>query len=253
MTIGSKLYLRSVSFRPGVELDPTQYPHSIPAVRALDGLTFDRAVTFLVGENGSGKSTIVEAIAVAWGFNAEGGSQHFRFGTKASHTDLHTRLRLARSTRRAKDGFFLRAESFYNVATNVEELDKNGGPSNGPPFLDGYGGCSPHEQSHGESFFSLLTHRFRGEGFYVLDEPEAALSPARQLAAMVRIHELVTRGSQFLIATHSPMLLAYPDARVLQLDESGMHPVNYEDTDHFVLTKTFLSNPRQYFHRLFGP
>lgn len=219
------------------------YPFALPALRNFQRLELHPAVTFLVGENGSGKSTLLEAVAAAWGFNPEGGGKNFRFSTRSSHSVLHEYLRLSRTYRRPKDGFFLRAESFFNVATEIEQLDEGPG---GPPIIDSYGGISLHEQSHGESFFSLMTHRFRGHGFYVLDEPEAALSPARQLAMLRRLHELVQRRSQFLIATHSPMLLSYPDAWIYQIGVQGLERVRYEDTEHYELTRSFLNNPQGY-------
>jgi len=216
------------------------YPFSLPAVRNLERLEFHPAVTFLVGENGMGKSTLLEAIAVGYGFNAEGGSKNFSFETRASHSDLYQYLRLARGFQRPKDGFFLRAESFYNVATQVEELG-----------VTGYGAKPLHDQSHGESFWSLLMERFRGHGLYMLDEPEAALSPSRQLAALVRIHQLVQSGSQLVIATHSPILMAYPDARILHLSEDGIRPVAYQETEHFQLTRRFMENPQRILRELF--
>jgi predicted ATPase len=218
-----------------------EYPFSLPSVRALDVLPLHPKVTFVVGENGSGKSTLLEAIAVAWGFNAEGGSTNFRFDTRASHSSLADHLRLAKGVRRPKDGFFLRAESFFNVATQVENLG-----------VGGYGARSLHEQSHGESFLTMLTTRFRGEGFYVLDEPEAALSPQRQLAALSRIHQLVEDGSQFVIATHSPILMAYPDADIWLAGEDGLERVAYEDTEHYRVTRDFLANPRRMLDVLFS-
>jgi predicted ATPase len=207
------------------------YPFSLPSVKSLDKLEFHPAVTFLVGENGTGKSTLLEAIAVAFGFNAEGGSKNFRFETRPSHSELHRYLRMARGVRRPKDGFFLRAESFFNVATQVEELG-----------VRGYGDKSLHEQSHGESFLTLLTERFRGDGLYILDEPEAALSPSRQLAALVRIHDLVRDGSQFIIATHSPIIMAYPTATIYHFSQNGIEPMPYEQTEHYTLSKRFFDN-----------
>jgi predicted ATPase len=216
------------------------YPFDLPVIRSLKRLEFHPAVTFLVGENGAGKSTLLEAIAVAWGFNAEGGSKNFGFATRASHSKLCQYLRLARSFPKPTDGFFLRAESFFNVATYVEDLG-----------VTGYGDKSLHDQSHGESFWSLLMNRFRGQGLYILDEPEAALSPSRQLAALVRIHDLVQEGSQFIIVTHSPIIMAYPDARILQLSSGGLKPIPYEETEHFTLTKCFLENPKRILNELF--
>ena len=215
--------------------DPEAFPWSLPVFRWLDRLEFKAQVTFLVGENGSGKSTLIEALAVAWGFNAEGGSVNFSFGTRESHSPLHNFVRPIRSVKRAKDGFFLRAESHFNVATYVENTG-----------VSGYGDVSLHEQSHGESFFALLDNRFRGEGLYILDEPEAALSPNRQLSFLARLHELVNQNSQFIIATHSPIILGYPDAWIYQTTPSGLERVEYEDTDHFQVTRNFL-NRRQTF------
>jgi predicted ATPase len=216
------------------------YPFSLPAVKELGTLKLHPKVTFIVGENGSGKSTLLEAIATSWGFNPEGGTKNFNFGTRRSHSELHGFLTLGKSVKRAKDGFFLRAESFFNVATEIEELDKGPG---GPPIINSYGYKSLHEQSHGESFFALIMKRFGGNGLYILDEPEAALSPSRQLAMLSRIHELVGLNSQFIIATHSPILMAYPDADLYQIEESGLVRTAYEETEHFLVTKAFLGNP----------
>ena len=217
-----------------------QFPFSLPAVRNLDTLILHPSVTFIVGENGSGKSTLLEAIAIVLGFNPEGGTRNFNFATRASHSDLHKFLRLSKDIRRPKDGFFLRAESFFNVATEIERLDEE--PASGPPVINSYGGRSLHEQSHGESFFSLLMNRFGGNGLYILDEPEAALSPARQMAMISRMHDLIQDDSQFIIATHSPILMAYPDAQIFVLSPDGIKKVRYTETDHFRVTKDFLNN-----------
>jgi predicted ATPase len=216
------------------------YPFSLPAIRKLDRVTFHPKVTLIIGENGSGKSTLLEAIAVAWGFNAEGGSKNFRFSTRASHSQLCDCIRLAKGFRRPKDGFFLRAESFFSVATDIERMDAEGGL--GQPIIDSYGGRSLHEQSHGESFLALLNERFRSDGLYILDEPEAALSPTRQMAALRPIHELVNEGAQFVIATHSPILMACPDAKILLIDEDEIKTVSYTETEHFVVARNFLNN-----------
>jgi predicted ATPase len=225
-----------------------EYPFCLPVVRHLDTLELHPAVTFLVGENGSGKSTLMEALAVAWGFNAEGGTKNFRFGTRASHSSLHESLRLIKSARRARDGFFLRAESLFNLATEIENLDA--APSFGPPIIDSYGHQSLHEQSHGESFLAVMLHRFGGQGFYVLDEPEAALSPTRQLAMLSRIHQLVGDRSQFVIATHSPILMAYPNAWIYQIGTKGIERVSLEETEHYVVAKRFLNDPHRQLERL---
>ena len=218
------------------------FPYCLPALRHLSSLELHPSVTFIVGENGSGKSTLLEAVAIAAGFNAEGGTKNFRFHTRRSHSSLHECLTLVKSLKRPRDGFFLRAESFFNVATEIEHLDEEF--SFGPPIIDSYGGRSLHEQSHGESFFALMNNRFGGQGFYVLDEPEAALSPTRQLAMLVRMHELVRAKSQFVIATHSPILMAYPDARIYQIGKRGLEQVAYEETDHYVVARRFLADPR---------
>jgi predicted ATPase len=217
----------------------SEYPFSLPALRGLDEIVFDPGATFLIGENGTGKSTLLEALAVAWGFNAEGGTRNFRFSNRTSHSGLHRYLRLVKGIRRPRDGYFLRAESFFNVATEIENLDLGAG---GPPIINAYGGHSLHEMSHGESFLALLMKRFRSPGLFMLDEPEAALSPTRQLAMLARMRQLIRRGSQFIIATHSPILMAYPDAQILLLTEQGIQRVAYEETEHFRVTRDFLNN-----------
>jgi predicted ATPase len=215
------------------------FPFSIPAIGGLDTIEFDRPVTFFVGENGAGKSTLLEAIAVGMGLNAEGGSRNFRFATRESHSGLSNFLRLSRSVRRVRDSFFLRAESYFNVATEIEALDREPG---GPRIIDSFGGKSLHEQSHGESFFALFLNRLRGNGLYFFDEPEAALSPTRQLAFLSRLHELVKDGSQFFIATHSPILMAYPDAAILVFENGPPRWTDYRDTEHYGVTRTFLND-----------
>jgi len=226
------------------------YPFSLAAIRHLDALELHPKVTFVIGENGSGKSTLLEAIAVAWGFNPEGGTKNFRFTTRRSHSPLHECMRLVKTPKRARDGFFLRAESFFNVATEIEHLDEE--PSPAPRVIDSYGGRSLHEQSHGESFFALMQNRFGGNGFYVLDEPEAALSPARQLAMILRMQELVDAHSQFVIATHSPLLMAYPDAWIYQIGGQGLTRVTLEETEHYVVAKRVLNDPHGQIARLLG-
>ncbi len=214
------------------------YVSDLPVIRYLNKvqeLPFPQSVTFLVGENGSGKSTLLEAIAVCAGFNAEGGSRNFNFSTKHTESNLSTYMTLVKSAHE-KDGFFLRAESFYNVASQVDDLHLN---------LQGYGGESLHRKSHGESFFSLVQHRFRGHGLYLLDEPESALSPERQMGLLTEIDRLVKQNSQLIIATHSPILLAYPNATIYQFSESGIDEVTYEETEHYLVTKQFLENPQR--------
>jgi predicted ATPase len=221
-----------------------KYPFSLPAFRNLTTLPLHPSVTFFVGENGTGKSTLLEGLAVAFGLNAEGGSRHFAFSTRETHSALNEAIRISPGLRRPRDTYFLRAESFYNVASQIDELDKN--PEDWrnppPPIRDGYGGKSLHEQSHGESFFALFMNRFRGQGFYILDEPEAALSPARQMSLLTRLQMLVQQGSQFVIATHSPIIMAYPDSRIFRFDEDGIRPVEYIETEHYLVMKRFMGD-----------
>jgi len=242
------MFLKEISIKENKKPDWQCYPFNIPAVKNLGILSFPENVTFLVGENGSGKSTIIEAIAISLGFNPEGGSKNFNFETKNSHSKLHEYLKTSRSFIQPKDGFFLRAESFYNLASNVDELSKNGGNS----IYNYYGGKSLHEQSHGESFISLILERFSEQGLFILDEPEAALSPQRQMTLLVRMHQLVNQESQFIIATHSPILLSYPNATIYQITDSGIESVQYEDTDPFSITKAFINNRKKMLAELFN-
>lgn len=236
------LYLRHAELLRDQVPSFQTYPFHLPAVRTLDRLIFQKPVTFLVGENGTGKSTLLEGIAAAWGFNPEGGTLNFSFNTRSSHSSLNEYFRIARGVRRPKDGFFLRAESYYNVASYIDELDEQ--PGFTPPIKNSYGGKSLHEQSHGESFFAAFVHRFAGRGLYILDEPEAALSPLRQMSLLVRMHELVQQDSQFIIATHSPILMSYPEAEIFLLEGEGIRSVALEETEHYTVTKAFM-NDRQ--------
>ncbi|MFZ7101528.1 MAG: AAA family ATPase [Peptococcaceae bacterium] len=229
---GMYQYLRSVELKNLKDRLSNVYPFSLKAVQELTRLDFHPNVTFLIGENGSGKSTLLEAIAVAYGFNPEGGSKNFNFSTKDTHSDLSDYLRLTKGVLAAKDGYFLRAESFYNVATNIDNLD----------VAKYYGNVSLHKQSHGESFMSLVLNRFSGKGLYILDEPEAALSPTRQMALVTRIHDLVRKDSQFIIATHSPIIMAYPKAIIYNI-ENRYASISYEDTEHYQVMKSFMNNP----------
>jgi predicted ATPase len=241
------LYLELVRERiPAVD----QFPYNLPAIRHLRELPFHPKVTFFIGENGTGKSTLMEAIASVYGLNAEGGSLNFRFATRTSHSSLDECLRLARAPHIPGDSYFLRAESFYNVATEIERLDADDG--GGPPIIGAYGGRSLHEQSHGESFFALFKNRFRDNGLYLLDEPEAALSPKRQLEFLVLLHDYCKRGCQFVIATHSPIIMAYPDARIFLLDSDAIREIAYAETEHYLVTRGFLSNPQRTLAILFA-
>ena len=219
-------------------------------LRRMGGLRFQKNVTFLVGENGVGKSTLIEGIAVAMGFNPEGGTVNFNFATNDSHSDLHRYMTVSRGYKRHRDGFFLRAESFYNVASNIDELDAE--PGGGAKLISSYGGVSLHKQSHGESFLALVENRFSGNGLYILDEPEAALSPMRLMRLMVCMQALVKQDSQFIISTHSPILMTFPDAEVVEITDEGIRSVNYKDTEHFVVTKRFMDAPEKIVESLLG-
>ena len=217
-----------------------EYPFSLPAVKNLQRTLFHPHVTYIVGENGSGKSTLLEAFAITQGFNPEGGTVNFTFSTRPSHSILHEYLRIAKTHKRAETGFFLRAESFFNVATEIENLDSD--PVSGNKIIASYGGKSLHEQSHGEAFFALMQNRFGANGLYILDEPESALSPNRQMSMLTLIHDLVKQGAQFVIATHSPILLSYPSAKIYEIKEEGLVETAYEDTDTFKVSKRFLND-----------
>ncbi|MEC0243148.1 AAA family ATPase [Paenibacillus dokdonensis] len=237
------LYLRSMMLKREEVPSFRTYPFSLPAVHDFYSLSFQKPVTFIIGENGSGKSTLLEAMAIAWGFNPEGGTLNFSFETKSSHSDLYRYMRLAKGVVRPRDGFFFRAESYYNVATNIDQLDAEEG--SGPHIRDSYGGKSLHEQSHGESFFATFMNRFGGRGLYLMDEPEAALSPLKQLSMLTRMHQLVTKQSQFVIATHSPILMTYPHAEIWLLDEEGMRQVALEETEHYIITRKMMNDREQ--------
>ena len=228
-------YIKGIRLQSGYE--PDYYPFNIPAVRHLEkmgSLNLEKPVTFFVGENGTGKSTLIEAIAVAMGFNGEGGSRDFFFSTQDTHSELCDYLTISKSVW-PKDGFFLRAESFYNTASYLEQNST----------LARYGGVSFHKQSHGESFLALAMNRFEGNGLYILDEPESALSPQRLMSLLVLVDELVKNNSQFIIATHSPILMAYPNAEILEFSEKGIHKVGYRETEHYKITKQFIDMPER--------
>jgi predicted ATPase len=244
--------LRAVVVREDVRA-PDRWPWTVPVLRSLERLELHPGVTFLVGENGTGKSTLVEGIAVAAGFPPEGGSLGFGAHTRDESAALAEGLRLDRGHRRPSTGFFLRAESFFNVATQIDRLEEEANESPLlPSLLASYGDVSLHERSHGEGFLALALHRFGPNGLYVLDEPEAALSPQSSLALLRRMHDLVAAGSQFVIATHSPILMGFPDAWIYELSDRGADRVEYDATDHVRLIRSFLVDRDRFLRELFS-
>ena len=221
------------------KIDRGSYLRDIEAISGLDHLEFHKPITFFVGENGSGKSTLLEAIAVAYGFNPEGGTKNYSFSTYDSHSELCDSIRLSKGIHKPGWGYFLRAESFYNVATAEEEYSRYGGT---PQHF--------HEKSHGESFLAMAQSNFRTNGVYLLDEPEAALSPQRQLTLLIEIVRCARAESQFIIVTHSPILLGIPDSEILSFDDGRIHACDYEDTDSFQVTEMFINNRKQILHQL---
>lgn len=246
----ASLFVERIKFKGSLPCN--SYLKKIPAVRHFERageIHFEKRVTFIIGENGSGKSTLVEAIAIACGFNPEGGTKNYSFSTNETHSGLWKNITVSR-TGRERDGYFLRAESFYNSATYLDELDSIACPA--PKILSSYGGKSLHRQSHGESFISLVENRFGRDSLYILDEPEAALSPMRLMRLIVRMKELEAEGCQFIISTHSPILMSYPGASVMELSDEGISTVDWRQTEHYAVTKRFLDDPQGMYRELFG-
>lgn len=213
------------------KIEQSSYLRKIEAIKDLEELVFEKPITFFVGENGSGKSTLLEALAVAYGFNPEGGTKNYSFSTYDSHSQLYEAIRVSKGFRKAKWGYFLRAESFYNVATKEEEYADIAHPSE-----------KYHEKSHGESFLALAQNQLRPDGLYLFDEPEAALSPQRQLTLLMEICSCAKQGSQFIIVTHSPILLGIPDAQIVSFDDGTVHNCEYEETESYKVTEMFINN-----------
>ena len=221
------------------KIDQGSYLWNIKAIAGMERLYFENPITFFVGENGSGKSTLLEAIAIAYGFNPEGGTKNYSFSTRESHSQLYSAMRLIKGIHKPGWGYFLRAESFYNVATADEEYAKEGGVNH---FY--------HEKSHGESFLAMAQENFKQNGVYLLDEPEAALSPQRQLTLLMEIDRCAREESQFFIVTHSPIILGMPGAQILTFDDGRVHPCEYEDTDSYRITEMFINNREALLRRL---
>ena len=234
----SDLFIRAACME-WATVPQSSYLWGIDAIAGVDRIDFDSPVTCFVGENGSGKSTLLEAMAVSAGFNPEGGTKNYVFSTFDSHSQLCGSMRLVKGVKKPRWGYFLRAESFYNVATAEEEYSRMGGI---PQHL--------HEKSHGESFLTTVQNNFRPGGLYFLDEPEAALSPQRQLTLLREIYTCAWAGAQFFMVTHSPILLGLPDAAILSFDGGPLHPIAYEDTDSYQITSLFLSDRKRMLHSL---
>lgn len=230
------------------------YPFSVAAIRELNELVFRSRICFFAGENGTGKSTLLEAIAAHYGFGREGGNRNFRNDSTESNQSIDPLVKALRLSfdKRTGAGFFLRAESFFNTASHIDALDRE--PGYGPPISAFYGGRSLHARSHGETFFTVLDLKFRRNGLFLLDEPEAALSLQRQLSFLVLIHDVLRKfkDAQFVISTHSPVLLAYPNAQILSFDEGGVHEVDYEQTGSFQVAHRFLNHREQVLEELFA-
>jgi len=220
-------------------ISESSFLRSIPALQFEGGLEFRKNIAFFVGENGTGKSTLLEAIAVAYGFNPEGGSRNYSFSTYDSHSELYNAIKLDRGFQKPGWSYFLRAESFYNVATKEEDYADLAHPSE-----------KYHEKSHGESFLALAQNNFRGHGLYLLDEPEAALSPQRQLTLLIEISKLARQDAQFIIASHSPILLGIPDAQILSFDDGVIHECDYTETESYQVTEMFINNREYLLKRL---
>lgn len=233
---GQNIFLRAVR-NEHIPTEADGYPYNLPIVNNLKTLEFSKSVTYIVGENGTGKSTLLEAIANLLGFNAEGGSRNFNFSTQATHSELYQDLRAIRADLSYKSTFFFRAESFYNVASEVDRMARED-----CTILNSYGGTSLHQQSHGESFMALFTHRMKSRGLYIFDEPEAALSYMNQLKFLVWMKNAVSAGSQIIISTHSPVILAYPDAEIKVVKNGSLVTTSYEDCYLYRDMRAFILN-----------
>lgn len=227
-------------------IDSSSYLRNIEAVKRMGTLEFRKNVTFFVGENGTGKSTLIEAIAVAYGFNPEGGTVNYRFSTFDDVSELSSAICMGKGYRRAKSNYFFRAESFFNVASKAEDYRDN---TPKELYYERYGGKALHEQSHGESFLAYF-QSFDQEGLYIMDEPEAALSPQRQLTLFIQIAKMAEKGSQFIIASHSPILLGIPGADIISFDDGAMRRCSYEETESYQVTEMFINNRQRLTERL---
>jgi predicted ATPase len=250
--------LASITLQPDHPTDI--YPFNVPAIQSLTTLNFSNSrITFFTGENGSGKSTLLEAIALKYGLSLDGGNRNFAFEADLPKDDtypLARALKLSFRPIRTGEGFFFRAETLFNLATRLDELDaQDTGSLLLPPVLDGYGGQSLHSRSHGEAFLTVLDHKFRRSGLFLLDEPEAALSPQRQLSFLILLHDTLRDypEAQFIISTHSPILLSLPNAQILSFDDGSINPIAYRDTPAFQITRRFLTDHESFLDELLRP
>ena len=240
----NKNYIQSLRLKKE-EIDSFEkYPYNLNVIKNLDEIYFHKNVTFILGENWTWKSTLLEALAIEYGLNPEWGSNNINFKTKETHSELSEKIIISKWTV-PKDKFFLRAESFYNVSSKIDNLQEEVWG-----MLWSYWWKSLHKQSHWEWFFSLFLNRFWWNWVYILDEPEAALSPQRQLAFLIRLDELVKKNSQFIIITHSPIILSYPNSKILEITENWINEVSYKDTNHYNTYKMFLDNPEYMLKKL---
>ena len=230
------------------------YPFCVPVIRNLEELTFKSRISFFAGENGTGKSTLLEAIAAHYGVGHEGGNRNFSNDSTDSNHSADPLVRALRLSfdKRTGAGFFLRAESWFNAVSHMDELDKE--PAHAPPISAYYGGRSLHTRSHGETFFTVLDLKFRRNGLFLLDEPEAALSPQRQLSFLVLIHDVLgkCKDAQFIVSTHSPMLLGYPDAQIFSFDGDRIAEISYEETAPLQIVRHFLNHREGFLRELFA-
>ena len=235
-----ELYLKSLEINKN-EIPKDNYIYDLSVIKNFKKIEFKQPITIFVGENGLGKSTLIEAIATKCGFNAEGGSKNFNFTTRQTESDLNKYIKIIKGPYMPRDGYFLRTESLYNMASYIDDVGA---------IIKAYGGKSLHSQSHGESFLSIFFKKFKGKGLYILDEPEAALSPVSQMSLLIRINQLVSLSSQFIIATHSPILLTVPNAEILEIDENGIHERKYFETGHYETMKNFFENTDKFIDSL---